>query len=42
MDELHSGKLESVPDPWYGDEKDFVPVYQLVERVCDVIVNSFD
>lgn len=37
MDELHPGKLESVPDPWYGDENDFVPVYELVERVCEII-----
>ena len=40
MDELFPGKLLSVPDPWYGNEKDFVPVYELVERVCAVIANS--
>lgn len=38
MDELFPGKLQSVPDPWYGDEKDFVPVYELVDRVCEEII----
>ncbi len=40
MDELFPGKLQSVPDPWYGNEKDFIPVYELVERGCEVIIKS--
>lgn len=40
MDELFPGQHHSVPDPWYGNEKDFIPVYELVEKVCEVIVNK--
>ena len=40
MTELFPGKLQSVPDPWYGDEKDFFPVYELVERVCNEIIRN--
>ncbi len=40
MDELFPGEKKSVPDPWYGSEKDFEPVFELVERVCEEIVSK--
>ncbi len=41
MDELYPGEMKSVPDPWYGDEKGFVPVFDLVERVCERIILNY-
>ena len=38
MDELFPGEMKSVPDPWYGDEKGFEPVFDLVKRVCEKII----
>jgi protein-tyrosine phosphatase len=38
LSELHEGSTESVPDPWYGDESGYLPVYELIEKTCDAIV----
>ena len=40
MDELYPGENKSVPDPWYGDEKGFEPVFDLVEKVCEKIISN--
>ena len=40
MDELHPGKSLSVPDPWYGNEAGFKPVYDLIEDGCKAIVKN--
>ena len=40
MDELFPGEKLSVPDPWYGNEKDFEPVFELIEKVCDKIISE--
>lgn len=40
MDELYPGENKSVPDPWYGDEKGFEPVFNLIENVCEKIISN--
>lgn len=29
-----------VPDPWYGDKKDFIQVYQLLEKACEKAISK--
>jgi len=41
LDELHPGNKESVPDPYYGTEKDYAIVYDLVDRTCDAIIQKY-
>ena len=40
MDELFPNEHQSVPDPWYGEEKDFEPVFALIKRVCEKIISQ--
>ncbi len=42
MDELMPGKKHSVPDPWYGDEAGFQPVFDLIYTVCEKIVKRLE
>lgn len=42
MDVLVPGKKQSVPDPWYGDEAGFQPVYELIYSGCERIVNQIE
>lgn len=37
---LHEGSTEAVPDPWYGDESGYLPVFQLIEATCDAIIQK--
>lgn len=41
MNEYEPGKNGSVPDPWYGTEEGYMPVYELIEKVCNAIVNKY-
>lgn len=41
LEERYPGKQKNVPDPWYGEEEDFVEVYQLIDETCDAIINNF-
>ena len=41
LSELAEGSTDSVPDPWYGDENGYLPVYQLIERTCKAIVQRY-
>ena len=41
LNELHPGKDESVPDPYYGAEDGFKPVYELIEKTCSAIVKKY-
>jgi protein-tyrosine phosphatase len=41
MDELYPGENRSVPDPWYGGDKDFEPVFQMIREACEAIVNRY-
>ena len=38
MNELHEGKNENVPDPWFGEEDDYIKVYDLIDKTCDAII----
>ncbi|MBA2422470.1 MAG: low molecular weight phosphotyrosine protein phosphatase [Chitinophagales bacterium] len=38
MDELFPGEYRDVPDPWYGDESGFDPVYHLIKQGCEKII----
>ncbi|HVX50719.1 MAG TPA: low molecular weight protein-tyrosine-phosphatase [Chitinophagaceae bacterium] len=40
LNELYPGEDREVPDPWYGDEADFVEVFDMLDKACDVIVES--
>ena len=37
---LHEGSTEGVPDPWYGDESGYLPVFQLIEATCEAIIQK--
>lgn len=41
MDELEPGAGLSVPDPWYGDEDGYLPVYQMIEKGCLAIIERY-
>ena len=38
LNELHAGKNEEVPDPWYGDEDGYTDVYELLNKTCHAII----
>jgi protein-tyrosine phosphatase len=37
MDEIFPGQKVDVPDPYYGDAKDFDKVFDMLDEVCDVV-----
>jgi protein-tyrosine phosphatase len=41
LDEEFPGQHRSVPDPWYGDEAGFEPVFQLIRNACGVIIEKY-
>lgn len=41
LDELMPDANASVPDPWYGDEKGYKPVFDLINKGCDAIVFKY-
>ena len=41
LNELHEGKNESVPDPYYGVEDDYRNVFKLINETCNVIVSKY-
>lgn len=41
MNELHPGKDMDVPDPYYGPEKGYHEVYDMIDEVCNVIVEKY-
>jgi len=40
LDELKPGAHLSVPDPWFGGEKDFEKVFTMLDKACDIIVDK--
>lgn len=38
LDELYPYQNKEVPDPWYGPEKGYHEVYELIEKACESIV----
>lgn len=41
LGELNEGSIASVPDPWYGDESGYLPVYELIEQTCQAIIEKY-
>ena len=41
MDEVCPGENCSVPDPWYGGEKDFEHAFQLIQQACEAIIQRY-
>ncbi|PZF72476.1 low molecular weight phosphotyrosine protein phosphatase [Taibaiella soli] len=41
LNELKPDSNESVPDPYYGGEAGFEPVYELIDQTCDAIVQRY-
>ncbi len=41
MDELHPGKYLDVPDPYYGEEPGYHEVFDMIDEVCNVIVEKY-
>src|ERR1700722_12721015 len=41
MNEVHPGRNEDVPDPWYGPEPGYHEVYTLIDQAADKIVAKY-
>lgn len=41
LNELKESCNASVPDPWFGDEKMYTPVYDLINRTCEAIIEKY-
>ena len=41
LNELYSGRNQSVPDPWYGTEPGFHEVYKLINETCGKIISKY-
>ena len=41
LDEIYPGKNMSVPDPWYGPEPGYHEVYNLIDQVCEKIIEKY-
>lgn len=41
LEELEPGSGASVPDPWYGSEEGYLPVYEMIEKTCAEIIRKY-
>lgn len=41
LNETHPQQNRSVPDPWYGEEKDYVAVFSMLDKACDAIIKKY-
>jgi len=41
LNELKPGSNASVPDPWYGDEEGYKPVYKMIDETCKKIIEKY-
>ncbi len=41
MNEQYPNENRIVPDPWYGDEKDYHNVYKMIDQACEKIVDKY-
>lgn len=41
LDTIFPGENRSVPDPWYGDESGYEPVFTLIEQGCTKMLESY-
>ncbi|HIA37811.1 MAG TPA: low molecular weight phosphotyrosine protein phosphatase [Flavobacteriales bacterium] len=40
LDQIKPGENMSVPDPWYGGDKGFEKVYELIDTACENIAKN--
>lgn len=40
LNEINPGTNLSVPDPWFGGEKDFEKVFTMLDKACDIIAEK--
>ena len=40
LNELYPGSNASVPDPYYGGEEGYKPVYEMIDKTCDAIIQN--
>lgn len=41
MNELYPGRNLDVPDPYYGGESGYHEVYELLDKICDEIIEKY-
>ncbi len=41
LNELMPGSNASVPDPWYGEEDGYKPVYEMIDKTCKIIIEKY-
>ncbi len=41
LDELYPGEKRNVPDPWYGTEKDYHEVFEMLDKACEQIIYKY-
>jgi protein-tyrosine phosphatase len=41
LNEVHPGKNEDVPDPWYGAEPGYHQAYDLIDTACEAIIKNY-
>lgn len=41
MNELHPGKNEDVPDPYYGSESGYHEVYRMIDAAADKVIEKY-
>lgn len=41
LEELYPGESRNVPDPWYGTEKDYHTVFEMLSKACDKIIEPY-
>ena len=42
LNEISHKKFESVPDPYYGGEKGFENIYNLLDKACEKIASKYE
>jgi protein-tyrosine phosphatase len=40
LDAVYPGQSKEVPDPWYGTEKDYHFVFDMIDEACDKIIEQ--
>jgi protein-tyrosine phosphatase len=40
LNEIYPGENREVPDPWYGTEKDYHKVFDMLDKACDKIIQK--
>ncbi len=41
MNELHPGRNEDIPDPWYGTEPGYHRTYEMIDKAADALINKY-